>query len=221
MGYNNTFNITGTITDAKSADKANVQPSLIIPAGISITGGNGLELNIKDAYVQIGSTTSKNKAANGTFTINIENSIAEFTNQLTFSEPTSGMNPTFNINVKNSVLTTATKLILAAPNCNMVVDNSTIDVKTYFRNSGNVELKNGSVLTGSTIQFGENGGHDGTTTVDASKFTIKASSTGHAYDGRGTGSITLKNGAEVNVDYYKALTINSDTTSSFTGTEVL
>ena len=221
MGYNNTFNITGTITDAKNADKANIQPSLIMPAGISITGGNGLELNIKDAYVQFGSTTSKNSAANGTFTINIENSIAEFTNQLTFSEPTSGMNPTFNLNVKNSVLTTATKLILTAKNCNMVVDNSTIDVKTYFRNSGNVELKNGSVLTGNTIQFGENGGHDGTTTVDASKFTIKASSTGHAYDGKGTGSITLKNGAEVSVDYYKALTINSDASSTFTGTEVL
>ena len=221
MGYNNTFNITGTITDAKSADKANIQPSLIMPDGISITGGNGLELNIKDAYVQFGSTTSKNSAANGTFTINIENSIAEFTNQLTFSEPTSGMNPTFNLNVKNSVLTTATKLILTAKNCNMVVDNSTIDVKTYFRNSGNVELKNGSVLTGNTIQFGENGGHDGTTTVDASKFTIKASSTGHAYDGKGTGSITLKNGAEVSVDYYKALTINSDASSTFTGTEVL
>ena len=221
MGYNNTFNITGTITDAKSADKANIQPSLIMPDGISITGGNGLELNIKDAYVQIGSTTSKNSAANGTFTINIENSIAEFTNQFTFSEPTSGKNPTFNLNVKNSVLTTATKLILTATNCNMVVDNSTIDVKTYFRNSGNVELKNGSVLTGNTIQFGENGGHDGKTTVDASKFTIKASSTGHAYDGRGTGSITLKNGAEVHVDYYKALTINSDANSTFTGTEVL
>ena len=221
MGYNNTFNITGTITDAKSADKANIQPSLIMPDGISITGGNGLELNIKDAYVKIGNTTSKNSAANGTFTINIENSIAEFTNQLTFSEPTSGKNPTFNLNVKNSVLTTATKLILAAANCNMVVDNSTIDVKTNFRNSGNVELKNGSVLTGNTIQFGENGGHDGNTTVDASKFTIKASSAGHAYDGRGTGSITLKNGAEVSVDYYKDLTINSDASSTFTGTQVL
>ena len=221
LAYGNTFNITGNVSDAKSTDKANVQPSLIIPGGISITGGNDAELNIKDAYVKIGSTTSKNKAANGTFTINIENSIAEFTDQLTFSEPTNGMNPTFNLNVKNSVLTTATKLILAAPNCNMVVDNSTIDVKAYFRNSGNVELKNGSVLTGATIQFGENGGHDGTTTVDASKFTIEASSTGHAYDGRGTGSITLKNGAEVSVDYYKALTINSDSSSTFTGTEVL
>ena len=220
MGYNNTFNITGTITDAESADKANIQPSLIMPAGISITGGNGLELNIKDAYVQLGSTSSKPGVANGTFTINIENSIAEFTDQLTFSGPTNGMNPTFNLNVKNSVLTTAAKLNITAPNTNMVVDNSTIDVKTNFRNSGNVELKNGSVLTGNTIQFSENSGHDGTTTVDASKFTIKASSTGHALDGRGIGSITLKNGAEVSVDYYKALTINCDASSTFTGTEV-
>ncbi|MBR4046086.1 MAG: hypothetical protein IKK05_04190, partial [Alistipes sp.] len=220
LAYGNTFDITGNVSDAKSTDKANIQPSLIIPGGISITGGNDAVLNIKDAYVQIGGTSSKNKAANGTFTINIENSIAEFTDQLTFSEPTNGMNPTFNINVKNSVLTTATKLILAAKNCNMVVDNSTIDVKTYFRNSGNVELKNGSVLTGSTIQFGENGGHDGATTVDASKFTINASSAGHAYDGKGTGSITLKNGAEVNVDYYKDLTINIGANSTFTGTQV-
>ncbi|MBQ5843933.1 MAG: hypothetical protein IIW52_03650, partial [Alistipes sp.] len=220
LAYGNTFDITGSITDAKTADKTSIQPSLILPAGISITGGNNATFNIKNAYVQIGSTTSKNSSANGEFTINIENSIAEFTNQLTFSEPTSGMNPTFNINVKNSVLTTAKKLILAAPNCNMVVDNSTINVATYFRNSGNVELKNGSVLTGSTIQFGESGGHDGETTVDNSTFTINANNTGEAYDGKNSGSITAKNGANVNVKYYKDLTINADATSTFTGTEV-
>ena len=220
LAYGNTFDITGSITDAKTADKTSIQPSLILPAGISITGGNNATFNIKNAYVQIGSTTSKNSSANGEFTINIENSIAEFTNQLTFSVPTSGMNPTFNINVKNSVLTTAKKLILAAPNCNMVVDNSTINVATYFRNSGNVELKNGSVLTGSTIQFGESGGHDGVTTVDNSTFTINANNTGEAYDGKNSGSITAKNGANVNVKYYKDLTINADATSTFTGTEV-
>ena len=220
LAYGNVFNITGTITDANSADKTSIQPSLIVPGGVSITGGNDAELNIKNAYVKIGSTTSKNSSANGTFTINIENSIAEFTNQLTFSEPTSGKNPTFNINVKNSVLTTATKLILAAPNCNMVVDNSTINVTSYFRNSGNVELKNGSTLTGSTIQFGENGGHDGKTVVDNSTFTINANNTGEAYDGKNSGSITAKNGANVNVKYYKDLTIDVDATSTFTGTEV-
>ena len=220
MGYNNTFNITGTITDAKSVDKAKIQPSLIMPAGISITGGNGLELNIKDAYVQLGSTTSKNSAANGTFTINIENSIAEFTSQLTFAEPTSGKNPTFNVNIKDSVLTTATKMCIAAPKSNVVIDNSTVTLGTYLRNSGAIELKNGSVMTGSTIQFGENGGNNGAITVDASTLTINASSTGHAFDGKGIGSIALTNGANATVTYYKDMTISVDGTSTFTGTEV-
>jgi hypothetical protein len=102
----------------------------------------------------------------------------------------------------------------------MVVDNSTINIATYFRNSGKLELKNSSVLTGATIQFGENGGNDGQTFVDNSKFEISASSAGHALDGKGTGSITLTNGAEASVDYYKALTINVDATSTFTGTKV-
>ena len=220
LAYGNTFDITGNVSNAKTADKSNIQPSLIIPGGISITGGNDATMKITNAYVKIGSTSSKNSAANGVFTLNIKNSIAEFTNQLTFSEPTNGKTPTFNINVKNSVLTTATKLILAAPKCNMVVDNSTLNIATYFRNSGKVELKNGSVLTGATIQFGENGGNDGQTFVDNSKFEISASSAGHALDGKGTGSITLTNGAEASVTYYKDLTINVDATSTFTGTKV-
>ena len=221
VAYGNTFDITGNVSNAKTANKTTIQPSLIIPGGISITGGNDAVFNIKDAYVKIGSTSSKNSAANGKFTINIENSIAEFTNQLTFAEPTSGMNPTFNLNVKNSILTTGTKLILAAPNCNMVVDNSRITMATYFRNSGKVELKNGSILTGETIQFGENGGHDGETIVDNSTFTITTgNSAGNAFDGKGTGSVTAQNGANVSIQHYKGLTINTDTTSTFTGSEV-
>lgn len=220
LAYGNTFEIKGTVTDAKAADKEDIQPSLIIPGGISITGGNDAVMNIKDAYVQIGSTTSKNNSANGTFTLNIENSIAEFTSQLTLSEPTGGKNPTFNINVKNSVLTTATKFIVAAPNSSVVIDNSTVTLGTYFRNSGTMELKNASVLTGSTIQFGENGGNDGTTTVDNSTLTINATSTGHALDGKDTGKIVLKNNAVANIDYYKDLTIEKDGTSTITGTKV-
>ena len=220
LGYGNTFNITGSIENAKNADKATIQPSLIIPAGISITGGSDATMNVTNAYVKIGSTTSKNSAANGTFTLNFENSIAEFTNQLTFAEPTSGKTPTFNLNVNNSVLTTGAKLIFAAPNCNTVIDNSVVTMATYFRNSGKLELKNGSVVTGSTIQFGENGGNDGATIVDDSTFTITATSTGHALDGKGTGSITAKNGASVSVTYYKDMTITTDATSTFTGTEV-
>ena len=129
-------------------------------------------------------------------------------------------NPTFNVNVKDSVLTTGTKLIIAAPNSNVVIDNSVVTLATYFRNSGNLTLKNGSVLTGATIHFGENGGNDGITTVDNSTLNIAASSAGHALDGKGTGSIVAKNGATVSVTYYKGIAIELDETSTFTGTEV-
>ena len=220
LGYGNTFNITGTIEDAKTADKTTIQPSLIIPGGISITGGNNAAFNVTNAYVQIGKTSSKNSAANGKFTLNFDNSIAEFTNQFTLSEPTGGNNPTFNMNIENSVFTTSAKLCVAAPNSNVVIDNSTVTLGSNIRNSGKFTLKNGSVLTGSTIQFGENGGNDGTITVDNSTLTIDASSTGHAFDGKGVGSIVLKNGANASVAYYKAMTITKDETSNFTGEEV-
>ena len=220
LAYGNTFNITGSIENAKTADKANVQPSLIIPGGISITGGSDATLNVTNAYVQIGSTTSKNNEANGVFTLKFINTIAEFTNQLTFAEPTSGKNPTFNLNVTNSVLTTGTKLVAAAPNSNVNLDNSVVTLATYFRNSGKFNVANGSVLTGATSQFGENGGNDGTLTVDASEVTINASSTGHALDGKDTGSITLTNGAKATVTYYKNMTIENDGTCTFTGTKV-
>ena len=203
LAYGNTFNITGSIENAKTADKANVQASLIIPAGISITGGNDAAMNVTNAYVQIGSTTSKNSAANGTFTMNFTNSIVEFTKEFALAEPTSGKNPTFNMNIKDCVLTTGTKFIAAAPNSNVVVDNSVVTLGTYFRNSGKFDIVNGSEFTGATIQFGENGGNNGALTVDASELTINASSTGHALDGKATGSITLKNGAKATIDYIK------------------
>ena len=220
LAYGNTFNIIGSIEDAKTADKANIQPSLILPGGLSITGGNDAVMSFTNAYVKIGNTSSKNSVANGTFTLNIENSIAEFTNQLTFAEPTSGKNPTFNLNVKNSVLTTPTKLCIAAPNTNVVIDNSTVTLGTYLRNSGKLTLKNGSTLTGATIQFGENGGNNGTINVDASTLTVNAGNAPSAFDGKGVGKITAKNKATVSVDYYKAMTIEVDATSTFTGTEV-
>ena len=219
LAYGNTFNITGSIEDAKTADKANVQPSLIIPAGISITGGSNATMNVTNAYVKIGNTSSKNSAANGEFTLNFKNSIAEFTNQFTFAEPTSGMNPTFNLNIVNSVLTTDTKLCIAAAGSVVNVNNSVVTLGNYLRNSGELNLTNGSVLTGKTIQFGENGGNNGTINVDNSSFTIIAGSTGHAFDGKGTGSISAINGAVVTVDYYQDMTINVDATSTFTGTD--
>ena len=222
LGYNNEFKFIGTLENAKSADKTKIQPSLILPGGLSVTGGNDAVMSFTNAYVKIGNTSSKNSVANGTFTLNIENSIAEFTNQLTFAEPTSGKNPTFNLNVKNSVLTTATKFCIAAPNTNVVIDNSTVTLGSYLRNSGQLTLQNGSTLTGNTIQFGENGGNNGTITVDNSEFTISCGkSTGHAFDGKDTGRINATNGATVSVEYYKDMKITVDATSTFTGAEVL
>lgn len=218
LAYGNVFNITGTISDAKTADKAETLASLIIPAGISITGSNDAAMNVKNAYVSIGSTTTKNSSTSGTIKLNFENSIAEFTNQLTFSEPTNGMNPTFNVNVKDSVLTTATKLCIAAPNTTMVVDNSTVNLGSYIRNSGELTLKNGSTLTGSTIQFGENGGNDGTIIVDRSVLTVNASSEGHAFDGKGTGLIVVKNGSTATITYLKDSYYDVDSTSTLNAT---
>ena len=220
LGYGNTFNITGSLEDAKTVDKANVQPSLIIPAGISITGGSNATMNVTNAYVKIGSTSSKNSAANGVFTLNFNNSIAEFTKEFGFYDPTDGKTPKFVMNITNSVFTTGTKLFVTA-NSTVTVDNSNVTLGTYFRNSGKFDLANGSVMTGSTIQFGENGGNNGAITVDNSSFTINCgNSTGHAFDGKGVGSITAKNGANVAVQYYKDMTINVDKTSTLTGTEV-
>ena len=220
FGYANTFDIKGELTDPKIADKTKIHPSLIIPAGLSITGGNGFTLKVKDAYVQIGSTTSKPGVANGEFTLNFENSIVEFTKELGFYEPTGGVKPTFNMNIKDCVFTTGTKLFLTNGS-KVTVDNSTVALGTYIRNSGELNLTNGSTLTGATIQFGENGGNNGVINVDNSNLSISCGrSTGQAFDGKGNGKINLTNNATASVEYYKAMTITKDATSTFTGTEV-
>ena len=215
LGYGNTFNITGNIDDAKTADKANIQPSLIIPAGISITGGNDAAMNVTNAYIKIGSTTSKPEAANGKFSLNFDNSIVEFTKELGFYEPTGGMKPAFSMNIENSVFTTGTKLFLTNGS-EVTVDNSTVALGSYIRNSGVLNLINGSTLTGATIQFGENGGNDGSITVDNSSLTILGGSAAYAFDGRGVGCITAKNKAAVEIDYVKDMILKVGDDCTFT-----
>ena len=220
LAYGNTFNITGSIENAKTANKADLTPSLIIPAGISITGGSDATMNVTNAYVVIGDTSSKNSVADGEFNINFVNSYVEFTKQFTFAEPTGGKTPTFNLNIEDSVMTTGAKFVVAAPDSSVVIDNSIVTLGTYFRNSGNTVIKNGSVFTGATIQFGENGGNNGNITVDASKFTVACSSSGHAMDGKNVGTLNVVNGAEASVDYVKDMAITVDTESTFTAKEL-
>ena len=220
LGYGNTFHITGSVENAKTAVKEDVQPSLIIPGGISITGGNGAAMNVTNAYVKIGSTTSKPGTASGTFTLNFKNAIAEFTKEFGFYDPTGSANPTFVMNITDSVFTTGTKLFVTA-NSTVTVDNSNVPLGTYFRNSGTFTLTNGSVMTGATIQFGENGGNNGTINVDKSTLTITTGNNkGHAFDGQGIGKISAVNGATVSVEYYKDMTIEVDETSTFIGTNI-
>jgi len=221
IGYGNTFNITGSISDAKTTDKAAVQPSLIVPGGSSITGGNGAAFNVTNAYIIMGNTSSKNSAANGTFDIDFTNSIAEFTHQFTLSAPTGSLNPTFNVNIKDSVFTSVAKICLAAPGSNVVIDNSNVSTANNLHNSGNITLKNDAVFTGNTIQFGENGGNAGTITVDNSTFNVNAANAAHAFDGNGTGKIIVKNGGKADVDYITNSDIEVDLSSNLTATDLL
>ena len=219
VGYGSSFYVAGTISDAKTANKSEIQPSLNISAGLSIVGGNDTVFEVKNAYVILGDTSSKNSNANAVFDITFENSIVDFTKQFAFAAPKyDTLNPTFNVNVKDSVLTTGTKLYVAAPGTVMTVDNSTVSLGSYLRNSGELTLKNGSVLTGGMIQFGDNGGNDGTIFVDASTLTINNNDQAYAMDGKGTGKLILKNGSVATIDYIKDSCYSVDKTSTLNAT---
>jgi len=216
LGYGSSFYITGNIADAKTIDKATVKPSLNIAAGISIVGSNNTVFEAKNAYVVLGSSSSKNSNAGGVFDISFDNCIVEFTNQFTFATPKyDTLNPTFNVNIKDSVMTAATKLCLAATGSNVTVDNSTVTLGTYLHNSGTLTIKNGSTFTGSMIQYGENGGNSGNIIVDGSELIINCTSV-TPMDGKTTGKVTLENNATANITSIKASEINVDATSKLT-----
>jgi len=219
VGHGNTFNITGSVENAKTADKNETKVSFSVP-GASITG-SGATFNVTNAYISMGNTSSKNNAANGKFEMNFTNSIVEFTNQFTLSAPTNNMAPEFVVNFKDSVVSAVAKICIAAPNSNVKMDNSVVTTENNLHNSGNLTLVNGSELTANTIQFGENGGNAGVITVDNSKLTVNASTEGHAFDGNGTGKVILVNNAKANITYIKKMAIELDATSKLTVTKLL
>jgi len=215
LGYGNTFNITGVIENAKTADKTKVQPSLIVPGGLYITG-NGATWNVTNAYVKIGLSTSKSTTE--TFDIDFNNSIVDVTNNFSFGNNNSGV---IDLDVKDSVLNLSANLDLMDAKCDMLIDNSVVTVGSSMRNDGTLKLINGSELTVKTqIQPGEHGGNTGTITVDASKLTVECSTIGHAFDSNETGKLEVVNGGSADIDYIVETLITVDTESSITANQI-
>ncbi|MBR5780458.1 MAG: T9SS type A sorting domain-containing protein [Bacteroidales bacterium] len=195
IGHGATFNITGTIEDAKTADKATLVPSLKIAAGASITG-NGVTFNVNNAYiVSNANTTSKNSNANGTLDFNINNSIWEQTGVLAFYVPTSGKDPVVNFELKNSVLTTTSHLVFSVTKGEIVIDNSLVNQGTsrQIENRSTMTIKNGSVVNGA-VATSSNAINPGTIIVENATYAVTGEFSGAA---EGTGTLIIKKDATV------------------------
>ena len=217
IGHGATFNITGSIADAKTADKATIQPSLIIP-GASFTGA-GVTFNVTNAYIKATAyCSSKNSAANGTFNFNITNSIWDQTNTLVFSEPTSGKDPVVNFNLKNSVLTSTSHLVFSVTKGEIVFDNSNVNVGSYkqLENRSNLTIKNGSVVYAS-VQTSSNAKNPGTTTVDNATYVTTGTFGGSDL---GIGKLILKNNASFTTGTLAKVDVAIDASSELIFTKI-
>ena len=218
IGHGCTFNITGSIEDAKTADKATLVPSLKIAAGASITG-NGVTFNVNDAYIVANAnTTSKNKNANGTLDFNINNSIWEQTGVLAFYVPTEGMDPVVNFDLKNSVLTTTSHLVFSVTKGEIVFDNSLVNQGTsrQLENRSTMTIKNGSVVNGA-VATSSNAINPGTIIVENATYAVTGEFSGAA---EGTGTLIVKKGATVSAGSITKANIQIDATGMAAGDEV-
>ena len=164
IGHGATFNITGTIVDAKTADKATLTPSLIMP-GASFTGA-GVTFNVQNAYIKAPSSyCSSSKSASGTFDFNVQNSIIETAGKLAFEEQSTAA--TVNFELKDSVLTTGSHLIFGVSKGEVVIDNSNVNVGTsrQIENCSTMIVKNGSVVNGA-VATSSNAKNPGTVVVE-------------------------------------------------------
>ncbi len=217
IGHGATFNITGSITDAKSADTANITPSFIAP-GASLTGA-GVTFNVTNAYVKFTDyCSSKNNNASGTYSINVTNSIWEQAGSLVFSEPTNGMDPTFNFNIKDSVLNSTSHLVFAVTKGEIVFDNSLVNqgVHRQLENRSNLTIKNGSVVYAAHATS-SNAKNPGTTIVENATYTATGEFSGSDV---GTGSLVLKNNANVTLGTISKTNVTIDGTSLLTASKI-
>ncbi len=219
IGHGATFNITGTIENAKTATLARtpVTPSLIIP-GASFTGA-GVNFNVTNAYIKATyNCTSKNSNASGTHNINLTNSIWEQSGTLVFSAPTDGMDPTFNLNVKDSIINSTSHLVFSVTKGEIVIDNSIVNEGNYrqLENRSSLTIKNGSVVY-AAVNTNENSKNPGTTIVDNATYMTTGNFSGADL---GTGTLVVKNGATFATDKVSNANVTVDATSNFTATTI-
>ena len=194
IGHGATFNITGSIEDAKTADKATLTPSLIMP-GASFTGA-GVTFNVSNAYIKTtASYCSSSKNANGTFDFNINNSIWENVGKLAFEEQS--VNAKVDFALVNSVLTTGGHLVFgtASGEEGVVIDNSYVnkDLSRQLENCGTMTIKNGSVVNGA-VATSSNAKNPGTVIVENATYAVTGEFSGSDL---GTGTLIIKKGATV------------------------
>jgi len=191
VSYGNVFNITGSIENAKTADKSNITPSLILTAGASFNGdGGGVNFNVNNAYVVIGDASTKNSGATGEFNLNFNNSIVDFTKTLKTYEPTeSVLNPVVNINMtNNSVVSFASHLELWRSATNFTLDKSNLTVGGSFANAGVVTVKDGANFVVIAPIMSSHGGNTGTIVADGGIFELKDSN--QDWENAGTMKVT-------------------------------
>ena len=192
IGHGCTFNINGTIADAKNANVADVTPSLVMP-GASFTGA-GVTFNVTNAYISAPSSyCSSSKSASGTFDFNITNSIWENAGKLAFESQSTAA--TVNFDLKNSVLNTGSHLVFGVSRGEIVVDNSNVNVgkSNQIENQSTMTIKNGSVVNGS-VATSSNAKNPGTVIVENATYAVTGEFSGSDL---GTGTLIIKKGATV------------------------
>ena len=200
IGFGTTFNIVGTIEDAKTADKATVVPSLVIP-GASFSGA-GVKFNVTNAYISVPSSyCSTSKSASGTFDFNITNSIWESAGKLAFEEQS--VNAKVDFALVNSVLTTGSHLVFgtASGEEGVVIDNSYVNKGTsrQLENCGTMTVKNRSVVNGA-VATSSNAKNPGTVIVENATYAVTGEFSGSDL---GTGTLVIKKDANVSVGSIK------------------
>ena len=212
IGHGATFNITGSIVDAKTANTADLTPSLIMP-GASFTGA-GVTFNVTNAYIKTtASYCSSSSSASGTFTFNINNSIWEQFGKLAFEAQSTAATVNFYLN--DSVLTTTSHLVFGVSAGEVVIDNSNVNVGTsrQLENRSNMTIKNGSVVNGA-VATSSNAINPGTITVENATYAVTGEFSG---SGEGVGTIIIKSGANFSAGSVTKANITIDATDMTAG----